>query len=54
MIHAPVAPLDFYLFRSMAHGPTEQQYRTFEEVDEWVDERNAATKKNNSIGNGIT
>ena len=32
-----VAPSDYHLFRSMAHGLAEQQFKNFEEVKIWVD-----------------
>lgn len=33
-----LAPSDFYLFRSMAHGLAEQQFKTYEDVQKWVAE----------------
>jgi len=32
-----IAPSDYYLFRSMAHGLAEQHFHSFEEVKNWVD-----------------
>ena len=32
-----VAPSDYHLFRSMAHGLTHQHFRSYEEVKKWID-----------------
>jgi len=32
-----VAPSDYHLFRSMAHGLTDQHFRSYEEVKNWID-----------------
>jgi len=38
-----VAPSDYYLFRSMAHGLADQHFRSYEEVKNWID--SCATRK---------
>ena len=41
LLHPPyspdVAPSDYYLFRSMAHGLADQHFRSYEEVKNWID-----------------
>jgi len=32
-----VAPSDYHLFRSIAHGLTDQHFRSYEEVKNWID-----------------
>jgi len=32
-----VAPSDYHLFRSMAHGLDDQHFRSYEEVKNWID-----------------
>ena len=32
-----VAPSDYHLFRSMAHGLADQHFRSYEEVKNWID-----------------
>ena len=32
-----IAPSNYYLFRSMAHGLTDQQFRSYEDIDKWLD-----------------
>ncbi|GFV74163.1 mariner Mos1 transposase [Trichonephila clavipes] len=32
-----LAPSDYHLFRSMAHGLADQHFRSYEEVKNWVD-----------------
>jgi len=32
-----VAPSDYHLFRSMAHGLADQHFRSYEELDRFVD-----------------
>ena len=35
--HPPdVAPSDYHLFRSMAHGLADQHFRSYEEVKNWI------------------
>ena len=40
--HAPyapdLAPSDYYLFRSMQHGLSQQHFNSYEEVKNWIDE----------------
>ena len=33
-----LAPSDYYLFRSMQHGLSEQHFNSYEEVKNWIDE----------------
>ena len=33
-----MAPYDFYLFRSMAHGLSKRRFHKYDEVGKWVDE----------------
>ncbi|KAG5324358.1 MOS1T transposase, partial [Pseudoatta argentina] len=39
--HSPyspdVAPSDYHLFRSMAHGLADQHFRSYEEIKNWID-----------------
>ena len=32
-----IAPSDYYLFRSMAHGLDDQQFRSYEDIEKWLD-----------------
>ena len=32
-----IAPFDYYLFRSMAHGLADQQFRSYEDIEKWLD-----------------
>ena len=32
-----VAPFDYYLFRSMAHGLADQQFHPYEDIEIWLD-----------------
>ncbi|GFV02218.1 mariner Mos1 transposase [Trichonephila clavipes] len=32
-----LAPSDYHLFRSMAHGLADQHFRSYEEVKNWID-----------------
>ena len=32
-----VAPSDYHLFRSMAHGLADQHFRSYEEIKNWID-----------------
>ena len=32
-----IAPSDYYLFRSTAHGLSDQQFRSYEDIDKWLD-----------------
>ena len=51
--HSPdIAPSDYYLFRSMAHGLADQQFRSYEDIekrlDSWI-----ASKDEHVYRNGI-
>ena len=39
--HSPysldIAPSDYNLFRSMAHGVADQQFRSYEDIEKWLD-----------------
>ena len=41
LLHPPyssdIAPSDYHLFRSMAHGLAEQHFTSYEEAENWVD-----------------
>ena len=30
-------PPDYYLFRSMAHGLADQQFRSYKDIEKWLD-----------------
>ena len=32
-----IAPSDYYLFRSMAHGLADQQFHSYEDIEKWID-----------------
>ena len=32
-----IAPSDYYLFRSFAHGLADQQFRSYEDIEKWLD-----------------
>ena len=32
-----IAPSDYYLFRSMAHGLADQQFHSYEDISKWLD-----------------
>ncbi|KAG5322591.1 MOS1T transposase, partial [Pseudoatta argentina] len=32
-----IAPSDFHLFRSMAHGPADRRFHSYEEAQKWID-----------------
>ena len=32
-----IAPSDYYLFRWMAHGLADQQFRSYEDIEKWLD-----------------
>lgn len=56
LLHPPyspdIAPSDYHLFRSMAHGLAEQHFQIRQEVQEWLDEW-IASKPTNFFYNGI-
>ena len=47
-----IAPSDYYLFRSMAHGLADQQFRSYEDIEEWL-ESWIALKDKHFYRNGI-
>ena len=47
-----VAPSDYHLFRSMAHGLADQHFRSYEEVKNWIDSR-IASKDDQFFRRGI-
>ncbi|GFT28199.1 mariner Mos1 transposase [Trichonephila clavipes] len=47
-----LAPLDYHLFRSMAHGLADQHFRSYEEVKNWIDSW-IASKDNQFFQRGI-
>ena len=38
-----IAPSDYYLFRSMAHGLANQQFRSYEDVEKWLQKMSTFT-----------
>ena len=51
--HSPdIAPSDYYLFRSMAHGLADQQFRSYEDIEKWLDSW-IASKDEHFYRNGI-
>ncbi|GFU61703.1 mariner Mos1 transposase [Trichonephila clavipes] len=44
-----LAPSDYHLFRSMAHGLADQHFRSYEEVKNWID--SWITSKDESFSN---
>ena len=49
---ADIAPSDYYLFRSMAHGLADQQYSSYEDIETWLDS-SIASKDKHFDRNGI-
>ena len=47
-----IAPSDYYLFRSMAHGLADQQFRSYEDIGKWLDSW-IASKDEHFYRNGI-
>ncbi|GFX83155.1 mariner Mos1 transposase [Trichonephila clavipes] len=47
-----LAPSDYHLFRSMAHGLADQHFRSYEEVKNWIDSW-IASKDNQFFQRGI-
>ena len=47
-----IAPSDYYLFRSMAHGLTHLQFRSYEDINKWLDSW-IASKDEHFYRNGI-
>ena len=54
--HPPYSPdivlSKYYLFRSMAHGLTDQQFRSYEDIKKWLDSW-IASKDEHFYHNGI-
>ena len=42
--HPDIAPSDFHLFRSKAHGLADQRFHSYEEVKKWIDSWIAPTR----------
>ena len=38
-ISPDIAPSDYYLFRSMAHGLADQQFCSYKDIEKWLDSR---------------
>ena len=47
-----IASSDYYMFRSMAHGLAEQQFRSYEDIEKWLDSW-IASKDEDFYRNGI-
>ena len=47
-----IAPSDFYLFQSMAHGLADQQFCSYEDIEKWLDSW-IASKDEHFYRNGI-
>ena len=47
-----IAPSNYYLFRSMAHVLADQQFRSYEDIEKWLDSL-IASKDEHSYCNGI-
>ena len=47
-----IAPSDYYLSRSMAHGLADQQFRSYEDIEKWLDSW-IASKDEHFYPNGI-
>ena len=47
-----IAPSDYYLFRSMAHGLADQQFHSSEDIEKWLDSW-TASKDEHFYRNGI-
>ena len=47
-----IAPADYYLFRSIAHGLADQQFRSYEDIEKWLDSW-IASKDEHFYRNGI-
>ncbi|KAG5316905.1 MOS1T transposase, partial [Pseudoatta argentina] len=56
LLHPPyspdVAPSDYHLFRSMAHGLADQHFRSYEEIKNWINSW-IASKDNQFFRRGI-
>ena len=47
-----IAPSDYYLFRSMAHDLADKQFRSYEDIEKWLDSW-IALKDEQIYSNGI-
>ena len=47
-----IAPSDYYFFRSMAHGLTDQHFNSYEDIEKWLDSW-IASKDEHFYRNGI-
>ena len=47
-----IAPSDYYLFRSMAHALADQQFRSYEDIEKWLDSW-IASKDEHFYSNGF-
>ena len=47
-----IAPTDYYLFWSMSHGLADQQFRSYEDIEKWLDSWKAS-KDEHFYRNGI-
>ena len=47
-----IPPSDYYLFRSTAHGLSDQQFRSYEDIEKWLDSW-IASKDKHFYCNGI-
>ena len=47
-----ISPSDYYLYRSMAHGLADQQFRSYEDIEKWHDSW-IASKDEHFYRNGI-
>ena len=47
-----IVPSDYYLFRMMAHGVADQRFRSYEDIEKWLDSW-IASKNEHFYRNGI-
>ena len=47
-----ISPSDYYVFRSMAHGLADQQFRSYDDIEKWLDSW-MALKDEHFYRNGI-
>ena len=56
LLHTPyspdISPSDYYSFRSMAHGLSDQQFRSYEDIEKWLNSW-IASKDEHFYRNGI-
>ncbi|GFW09816.1 mariner Mos1 transposase [Trichonephila clavipes] len=54
LLYSPdLAPSDYHLFRSMAHGLADQHFRSYEEVKNWIAIRGSLQKMTSSFNAGF-